>query len=280
MSARKVRLLRPQPLAANVLHGAPLRPSVRVQGAYEQEWADLCDEMHREAWKALKGYATSGTVAQDAIEDFSFWRAVSELRLSLERKFLDAAGAMAGRMIAGVDKSATSNLRRSLKEIAPSFTVKLSDPEILQDEFRDRIAENVRLIKRIPREYMDVVVSDVQKAVIEGRGLNDLQRIMEARYGTAKRWARQVALDQTNKAYRDVNATRMRQSGVRKFRWLHTSVPKHPRHFHKLSHDAGGLNGGVFDLDNPPVIDQATGRRGLPGDDYFCHCIMQPVVDV
>lgn len=280
MAKRKVRLMQPQRLAPNTLHGAPLFPSAGVLAEYQQQWVGLVEEMHAEAWRALRGFAQDAPAAMDASDSPSFWQRVATLREQFERRFADVADAMATRMLDRVSASATSNVQRSIKELAPNFTVNFSDAAYVKDQFRERIDANVNLITRIPAEYMAKVTEDVQTAVLEGRGLNDLQRIMEERYGESKRWAAAVAKDQSNKAYRDVNTTRMREAGLRKFRWLHTSVPKQPRHYHKLNHDAGGLNGGVFELDNPPIIDQSTGQRGLPGDAHFCNCIMQPVIEV
>lgn len=40
-----------------------------------------------------------------------------------------------------------------------------------------------------------------------------------------------------------------------------------------------GLNGGIFDIDDPPVIDKRTGEKGFPGQLSYCMCIMQAVLD-
>ena len=40
-----------------------------------------------------------------------------------------------------------------------------------------------------------------------------------------------------------------------------------------------GLNGGIFDFDNLPVIDEKTGERGIPGQAINCKCRMRPIVE-
>jgi SPP1 gp7 family putative phage head morphogenesis protein len=96
---------------------------------------------------------------------------------------------------------------------------------------------------------------------------------MLERYGEAKRHAKNVALDQTRKAYMSINTERMRDVGVSKFEWIHTGGSQDPRQYHKTV-----LNGNVYDINDPPVIDQRTGERGLPGLLPFCRCTMRPVV--
>lgn len=278
-SKRKVSLMRHRPLGPNYQGGLVLRPSAGLQARYIGEWEKLVREMHEEIVSTLTPYARGSEAAMDAV-DGKFWQGLAMLRRRLEDKFAGVAEQMAARMTAAVDKSADSNLKRSLKELSEGFTVQMNNPPALQALIDARIRENVYLIKKIPEQYLDRLTESVNKSIMSGQGLKDLQPAMEERYGESVRWARNVALDQTNKAYRDVNAERMRQAGLRKFEWIHTSAAKEPRHYHMLSAAAGGLNGGVFDLDNPPIINQATGQRGLPGDDYFCHCTMRPVIEV
>lgn len=276
---RKITLMRHKPLTSNFEGGLILRPSVGLQARYQAEWDDLVDQMQKEVLRTLTPYAKDqGTT--DAKDGPGFWQTMNALRTRLADMFSAAATGMATRMAQAVDKSADGNLKRSLKEISASFEVKMNNPPALQSVMDMRIARNVHLITKVPAEYLDRLTESVNKSIMSGQGLKDLVPAMEERYGESKRWARNVALDQTNKAYRDVNAERMRQAGLRKFEWIHTSVAKEPRHYHQLSASAGGLNGGVFDLDNPPVINQETGQRGLPGDDYFCHCTMRPVIEV
>lgn len=39
------------------------------------------------------------------------------------------------------------------------------------------------------------------------------------------------------------------------------------------------LNGGMFNWDDPPVVDSTTGERGHPGLDKYCRCWAEPVPD-
>ena len=87
--------------------------------------------------------------------------------------------------------------------------------------------------------------------------------------------------------FNTLSARRMASVGINKVRWIH-GFPKEPRPYHARVWDGksgkkdghpNGLNGFIFSLDNPPIIDEKTGERGLPGRLPFCSCRMEPVID-
>lgn len=140
------------------------------------------------------------------------------------------------------------------------------------------ITENVNLIKSIPPQYLDRVAGAVTRSMQSGGSIKML--IEEIRhYGKmTMRRARNIAHDQVHKAFEAINVAEFKRLGITKFRWLHTGGSTHPREYHL--HDApAGLNGGVFSLDNPPVIDLRTGERGFPGQLPYCRCTMCAVVE-
>ena len=64
------------------------------------------------------------------------------------------------------------------------------------------------------------------------------------------------------------------QMGVKKFEWVHSHGAKEPRELHLR------LDGQIFDISNPPVIDNKTGQVGYPGQLINCGCVMKGVFDV
>ena len=85
--------------------------------------------------------------------------------------------------------------------------------------------------------------------------------------------AKNVALDQTRKAYQSMNAERMRAAGVKSFEWIHSGGGQKPRPDHVA------MSGNVYRYDNLPVIDKRTGERGIPGQAPNCRCTARPVLD-
>lgn len=266
----------PRNTAGNMRRATTLRISASLQVAYANEWDKLVREMHPEIVETAKAEWRNsvGTgVGMDAKE--SAWERL--LRRFSERVATVAPG-MTNGMMKRLERTSEQNLEQSLREVAEGVKLVNSNPAAVQATIDAKLAENVYYIKRIPVEYIEGVRERVTEAINNGKGLEDIEKIMVERYGEARRHAKNVALDQTRKAYTAINTERMRSAGITKFEWVHTGGSQEPREYHLRSAAAGGLNGGIFDINDPPVIDLKTGERGLPGDDYFCRCTMRPIV--
>lgn len=272
MTKKKVRLVRRPAPGTETKRALTLKPSVSVGAAYARDLMALTDEVYAEAAKAVLAEFKE-TAAADAAQDF--WSRLAE---RLASKFASKASVLATGFLTRVERNATTNLERSLKSTSADLTLNMKNTPAVTKDIKKRIGENVDLIKRIPAEFLDKVKKDVNDSLSKGNGLADLQTKMEERYGEAKRHAQLVALDQTRKAYTAINTAKMRQNGITKFEWVHSGGSQEPRPYHLHSPAQGGLNGGIFDINDPPVIDKKTGERGLPGDDYNCRCTMRPIV--
>ena len=130
------------------------------------------------------------------------------------------------------------------------------------------------LIKSIPSEYFRDIQQAVLSSIADGKGLADLTTFLEEQQGVQSRRAKNIAIDQTHKAYNGLNRGRMVQSGIKKFEWVHSGGGLHPRPLH-----LDQLNGKVFSFDKLPIIEEGTGERGIPGQAINCRCTMVPVID-
>jgi SPP1 gp7 family putative phage head morphogenesis protein len=226
--------------------------------------------MHTEAVKTvLDEYAQSVGTGMDAKE--TVWE---RLLRRFNEKFASAAPGLANGMMRRLERDAEQGLQRSLREVAEGFTLKPNNPKNVQKAIDERIKDNVYYIKRIPQEYLESVRESVEQSVkAGGTGLEDLTKVMTERYGEAKRHAKNVALDQTRKAYTAITVARMKDAGIKKYEWVHTGGSQEPRPLH-----LNELNGNIYDIDKPPIIDKRTGERGLPGQAINCRCTMRPIV--
>ena len=149
------------------------------------------------------------------------------------------------------------------------------------------IRENVALIKTIP--LMDVL--KVEQKIL-GYFRLKVSRDQLARYfyriadgNITREWAEIIADDQINKASERLRVAKWRKNGVRMVRWIHCNMDDHrPYHREKWNGASGifdghpnGLNGYVFPIDFPPIIDEKTGERGYPGQLINCKCHLEPV---
>mgnify|MGYP001027400381 FL=1 len=168
------------------------------------------------------------------------------------------------------------------KEISikpPIFTGKT------KEVMKNGVNWNVSLIKSIPEQYHNKVSNIVMSSFQQGgqgafeisEAIKQDKRMMEeirnAGYNAEKR-AEFIAIDQTRKMTTNFNLDLYDQMGVKKFEWVHSRGAKEPRELHLK------LDGQIFDIDNPPVIDSKTGETGYPGQLIKCGCAMRGVFDV
>lgn len=231
---------------------------------------------------AAKAYFTldqSQRVAMDASIASMAKRLFAELNKKYAKAFGLASVVLAERMVDQVSKESATNLHRSIKKVSGGLSIKTKIfGGDLKETFKASITANANLIKTLPQEYLDSVSSAVFRSIASGNGLEDLQPYLEKKYDGNIRKAKNVALDQTRKAYNDINADRMRAVKMTKFEWVHTGGGHKPREYHMEEYPVG-LNGGIFDVNDPPIIDEKTGERGLPGHAINCKCVMRPVLE-
>ena len=283
MKRRKIRLSpkREAWAAARNDHtftGTPLNPPDVVEAKFRAELDRMVERMQETTRRELdKLYRSpeAPTVAMDASFSSMAARLVRELTRRFTALFVDRAGGLAKAWAEGISRQSAIGLGQSLKDVSGGVTLKTDVISgAVADVVKASIKQNVALIKSIPREYFLEIEGEVMRSIQTGRGMADIQPFLEKRYGITKRRAALIARDQTSKATAAINRARMQGLGVKKFKWLHSMGGKEPRPLHK-----NVLNGNVYSFDDPPVIDERTGERGLPGVLINCRCRMLPVIE-
>lgn len=201
------------------------------------------------------------------------------LSKKFEDLFADKSKKMAESMLDGVDKTSKTNLHNSLKQLSGGLSLKTGIvPKGFDDIANATIAENVNLIKSIPQEYFKQVTGSVMRSITEGRGIRDLIPEIEKYDGQTYRRAKNIALDQTRKAYNTINKQRLTALGVKQFEWLHSGGGQTPRESHLK------IDGHIFSFENLEAEQAALGvpknDRGLPSIPTFCRCTIRPVIDL
>lgn len=204
---------------------------------------------------------------------------MNELTTKFESLFADKAKELADSMLFRSNLSSEKALASSLKELSGGLNIDTSKATAnVSEVLKASVTENVELIKTIPERYLAQVQGEVMRSITTGNGLQNLVPFLEKQKGITKRHAKNMALDQTRKAYNSINKARMQDAGVQKFKWVHTGGGQVPRPHHITKWPAG-LNGGIFSFDDLPVIDPATGEKGIPGQAINCKCRMTPVIE-
>lgn len=218
---------------------------------------------------------------------------LAKLGKKWEQRFKEYAETQSPRMVEKLLKSTDWQLKSILKDYFAKERFELLDmPTALKQVIKAHIAENVSLIKSIAPQYLDRVQGALTRA-ITGNGSIRQFELEVARYSHKElSRAKLIAHDQIHKVFTSMVARRCSQLGIRRMQWFHSMVGKEPRPYHIRKWDGvsgknnghpNGLNGYIFDLANPPVIQEADARhkeiRGLPSQLVNCRCFMKPVLE-
>lgn len=164
-------------------------------------------------------------------------------------------------------------------------------PTPLKQSMKMHIMENVSLIKSVQSQYHERIVGAVSRSITSAGSIKSLTEEIYKYGDMSLRRANLISLDQTRKMYSDLTIRRFEQVGVQKVKWLHTHTKETSRPYHIRKWDGdysnypnvNGLNGLIFDISNPPVIQQATKTqpeiRGYPAQLSFCRCVMRAVIE-
>lgn len=196
-----------------------------------------------------------------------------------EKRFNLFGNDFAEKMVNGVSKQSTNDLKKATEKLSGGLNIKTDS---LTDRTKDIILastnESSSLIKTIATDYTTEVNEAIFRSISTNTGsLTSLKEkindSLQGKYKKYKNKAKNVALDQTRKAYSNIATSRMQDVGLDEFIWRHSAGSQTPRSHHK-----DVLNGNVYSISNPPVINTKTGVKGLPAQEINCKCYLEPVI--
>ncbi len=262
--------------------GGALVPNVAIAEKYASPVQDLIRQMARETHADLAAMFNAPGYAMDderrRLRDVKDGSPAARARIIINRlmdkyrvRFNDLAASATKRMIRATVKHVDKTAGMSLREMSKDLQVTDFWSPRLTEIVAASTQEAVQLIKTIPERFLAQVQGETMRAITSGRGLADLTPFLQKHYGEATRKAKNVALDQTRKAYGNLAAQRMRDVGIKKFIWKHSHGGHEPRKQHQE------WDGKVFRYDDLPVDD----RFGpvLPGQAIGCKCFGRPCID-
>lgn len=278
------------------IKGAVLRPNAATLAQFRNPWLKLIDQMTRETTATMlaifresdvldhlervlieAGVLHPQAVAMDASLADQAQNAINLLHAKFNILFDRAASGITSVMVGNSLRDSQTGLFKSLKQIGiEHLTIKPTDA--LKQTIDAAALESTGLIKRVPADYLPMVQGDVMRSITTGNGLADLEPALRERNVKVKNWAENVSKDQTRKVYANINKVRMADVGLDKYEWIHSGGSNKPRKYH-MDPSPGGLNGRICSLKNPPIIDERTGERGIPGQLPYCGCTMRPIYE-
>ncbi len=133
--------------------------------------------------------------------------------------------------------------------------------------------QNADLISTLPEDALTEMQNIVEDGFISGRSVRDITKDMQKRFDVSRSKARFWATDQLSKLNAELAKQQQTECGVEEYVWS-TSGDQRVRERHRE------LNGKKFRWDDPPIVDERTGRRAHPGEDYRCRCVALPVFNL
>ena len=244
-----------------------------VEMAYKRALDNLVAEMSNsfEYWlsAAYKANPPRLEVAMDALPSLELSRKIRELSKRWIKKFDDMALAISTKFTNSGRKATDSSFQQSLKDAG--WAVEFQVTPVMRDAMNATIAENVALIKSIPRQYSTEVEGIIMRGYTAGRDLATISDELQSRYGITKRRAALIARDQNNRLTATVTQARRIELGLFEAIWVHSGGGKTPR----PSHVKAGKDKLKFDTREGALID---GEHILPGQKINCRCSSKTVL--
>lgn len=203
---------------------------------------------------------------------------MADILAKLGRKWIDifakAAERMAESLVGQVDRYSRSSVNASLAKASEGVSIgALKRTPNVNRAISAAAVNNAALIKSLADEYHDRVSKSVLGSVAAGgKGSKQVFEDIKAIGKVTDRRAKLIAIDQTRKITSAINTARMEDAGITQFEWVHSRGSTEPRQLH-LDYD-----GKVFSIADPPVIDDRTGERGMPGQLINCRCVAIPII--
>lgn len=268
----------------NQISAAPLNFNAGIQKWYEKQLLKLVDELTKDVLNEIrplyKEYKEQITF--DASISSQARMTINSLRKLFEKKFKEKGKKFAESMVRKTNRYATNTFKQvmtalfdkeKVKETGFTMAGSIVSPE-KEEVVKALVFENVSLIKSIQDRYFEQITGAVMRSIENGDGLTSLTEEIMKYNGMNKRRARLIALDQTRKAYNSINLRNMQETGVKKFKWIHSGGSKEPRKYHR-----DVLNGQIFDIDTGAPNDADSPEYIYPGQLPYCRCRMAPVIE-
>lgn len=162
-----------------------------------------------------------------------------------------------------------SSFKQTVKQIGVVPEVTTGTVKVIAKDYSD----NMRLyIKSWTADNIKDLRQTVLQNTFNGYRAETLVKGLQRNYAVSLNKAKFLARQETSLLMSKYREKRYKDSGVARYQWSSAGDARvRDRH--------AELDGKVFTWDNPPIIDQATGRRGHPGEDFGCRCVAVPVVD-
>jgi len=168
------------------------------------------------------------------------------------------------------------NLQERVYRNAKQHKIELITPKLddfMQNEIAKRYTNNLNFwIQNFETEKIPIMRDEIAKMANTGKSVKTIADYITKQFGIDQKHAKFLARNESAIATSSYLSAKYEAEGFTHFRW-HTIMDGRERESHKK------LNGELCSFANPPIIDERTGQRGLPGQTYNCRCTFSPVIN-
>lgn len=166
------------------------------------------------------------------------------------------------------------DINNKINDNLKDFIVKPTINTYTQQRINDEYINNMKLtIKNWQNENISKLRKEIQDLTLnKGYSNKSIEEYIENNYNTTYKKAKRLARNETSLVLSEYSKQKYIQNGITRYRWQ-TSGDERVRSDHQE------LNGKIFEFNNPPITDKATGARANPGNFYNCRCIAVPILD-
>ena len=172
-------------------------------------------------------------------------------------------------------KAIMTDLQKRVYKNAEQHKIELITPKIddfTANEIAERYTHNLNFwIKNWTEEEIVKMRTVVAQMAIDGKSPKTIGDYIQKEFGISQRHAKFLARNESAIATSSYLTAKYTAEGFTHFKW-HTIMDGRERDLHKK------YNGQIFRFDDPPIIDERTGEKGLPSQTYNCRCAMSPMV--
>lgn len=266
---------------------------IELKGLVDKMLKDVAEKIVNAYRKNKDGFTFATDGAFSNIDD-----ELKDLEKKYREIFARQGEEVAKRMVLRQLKYNRSSFTKIMKKLLPNDEEILTlagsiIPRDMEQIIKASIMENVSLIKSIESKYFEQITGSVARSMQAGGSIKQLRQEILRYNGMTRRRANNIANDQTRKAYMSINLRNMSKAGIKKVEWVHSGGGYTVREYHYRKWDGvsgiedgrpNGLNGYIFDIDKPPVIQLQKGKqpevRGYPAQLPNCKCVLAAVVEL
>lgn len=133
------------------------------------------------------------------------------------------------------------------------------------EEISQNYTNNLKFyIKKWTTQETAKLREGIQKLAMQGIRGRGMIKYIQQQKAVGERKAKFLARQETKLFVAEYQKNRFIENGITMYKWS-AVMDSRTREDHRK------LNGKIFSFNDPPIIDDSTGRRGNPGEDYNCY---------